>query len=67
LQRQPEDDRDRDRARGRQQTLNRQVQDVVDDGKDSSEIDDARKNVLDQLDFVRTTLANDEGADERNP
>ncbi len=60
MQRQPENDRDR--ARGRKQTLDRQIEDIGDDREQGGEVDEAGEQVLNELALARAVLGDDEGA-----
>jgi hypothetical protein len=60
LQRQSKNDRDG--ARGREQALDRQIEDVGDDRENHGEVDQTREQILDQFSLARTALGNDKDA-----
>ena len=49
-------------ARRRQQTLDREIEDIGDNGKDRGKINETREQVLKQLALARTALKDDDSA-----
>jgi hypothetical protein len=49
-------------ARCRQQTLDREIEDIGDNGKDRGKINETREQVLKQLSLARTALKDDDSA-----